>query len=169
MNDNVTTWNLTIPAKNDRIDPSTSPVGVVGVYPQGQDQSGPLAEVAIFRGDDGALVVSIDAFADEPRVRVNLNDGPVYDANPETGEEYENHEIQIGIFARVSAQGTAMPETALCDTCFDKAHKDADKDADDALDASPTDRTWYDCTENTELRCTRCGIDAYGTHLAAEV
>lgn len=40
--------------------------------------------VEFFRGDDGALVVQIDTTGGGGRLRVNINDGAVWDANPET-------------------------------------------------------------------------------------
>lgn len=41
--------------------------------------------LSAFIGTDGALVVQVDTGADTGRVRVNVNDAPVWDADPETG------------------------------------------------------------------------------------
>jgi hypothetical protein len=43
----------------------------------------------VFRGDDGAFVVQVDTFDDTGRVRVNVNDGAVFDGDCHTGERFE--------------------------------------------------------------------------------
>lgn len=44
-------------------------------------------EASIWRSDrDGVLVVQIDTIEQQPptRIRINVNDGPIWDANPDT-------------------------------------------------------------------------------------
>lgn len=53
------------------------------------DAEGSLVELSVFRGDDGALVVQIDTFDDTGRVRVNLNDGAVFDGDCHTGQLFK--------------------------------------------------------------------------------
>jgi hypothetical protein len=53
------------------------------------DSEGSLAELSVFRGDDGAFVVQVDTFDDTGRVRVNVNDGAVFDGDCHTGERFE--------------------------------------------------------------------------------
>jgi hypothetical protein len=43
-------------------------------------------EASIFIGHDGVTVVQIDTPADAGRVRINLNDGPIYDGDPDTDD-----------------------------------------------------------------------------------
>lgn len=51
-------------------------------------QKDPLAEVSVFRGTDGALVIQVDTNDDTGRIRVNVNDGPVFDGDCVTGERH---------------------------------------------------------------------------------
>lgn len=53
----------------------------------GADSS--LTEVSVFRGNDGALVVQIDTNDDTGRIRVNVNDGAVFDGDCESGERFD--------------------------------------------------------------------------------
>lgn len=41
-------------------------------------------------GIDGALVVQVDTAADSGRLRINVNDAPVFDQDTETGVNYLN-------------------------------------------------------------------------------
>lgn len=45
-----------------------------------------LAQVAVYTGEDGALVVHVDTLVDTGHVRINLNDNTVYDGDPEVDE-----------------------------------------------------------------------------------
>lgn len=74
------TENLVLGGPDDRTH------GVVGVYPATDDKAPPVAEVTIFRGTDGALVVQVDTLVDTGHVRINLNDNTVYDGDPEVDE-----------------------------------------------------------------------------------
>lgn len=49
--------------------------------------------VDLFRGDDGAAVVQVDTEPGTGRVRVNVNDAPVFDADPETGVTPDDSEL----------------------------------------------------------------------------
>ena len=42
-----------------------------------------LVQFSVFRGDDGAVVVQIDTDEGLGHLRVNINDGPVFDQDPE--------------------------------------------------------------------------------------
>jgi hypothetical protein len=44
-----------------------------------------LPEISVFRGEDGALVIQVDTNGSDGRVRINLNDAPVWDGDPEVG------------------------------------------------------------------------------------
>lgn len=44
-------------------------------------------EVFVFKSDDGATVVQIDTHGDD-RLRVNVNDGAIYDHGVESGVDY---------------------------------------------------------------------------------
>lgn len=42
-----------------------------------------LVQLAIFRGADGAVVVQIDTDEGAGHIRVNVNDAPIFDQDPE--------------------------------------------------------------------------------------
>lgn len=50
-------------------------------------------KVTMYRGHDGALVVQVDtdevSEGTDPRIRVNVNDGAVYDGHAESGKCYD--------------------------------------------------------------------------------
>ena len=52
--------------------------------------------VYVFTGDDGVPVIQVDTLEDTGRVRVNVNDAPVFDADPETniGPMPSSHDCQ---------------------------------------------------------------------------
>lgn len=65
-----------------------------------------LVGVSLWTGDDGATVVQIDTAQDAGRLRVNVNDGAVFDgivfdARPDHGD---HHPAAIGYAARVVAE-----------------------------------------------------------------
>ena len=63
----------------------------LGVDPELAGEGITLPEVSMYRSDmDGTLVVQVDTDAAVGRIRVNLNDGPVWDGDPEADEGPES-------------------------------------------------------------------------------
>jgi hypothetical protein len=72
----------------------TIPGGEVQVYgpdPVGDGSETALATITAFRSSlDGAMVIQIDTHAsDTERLRVDINDGTVYDAIPNRGDHHD--------------------------------------------------------------------------------
>lgn len=65
---------------------------ILGVYDADEAlRESPHAEISAYRSDgDSAFVVQIDTAADLGQIRVFINDGAVYDADPATGESQLN-------------------------------------------------------------------------------
>jgi hypothetical protein len=81
----------------------------------GTDTHGsPAVRVTVYDGDDGVPVVQLDTTPSAGRVRVNVNDGTVFDADPEgsnpAGENPETRYFATG------AAGDRMNYTATDDT-----------------------------------------------------
>lgn len=51
-----------------------------------RDVGGPIVAVNVWVGDDGTTVVQVDTVRETGRLRINLNDSPVWDGNPDTDE-----------------------------------------------------------------------------------
>lgn len=72
------------------------------------------------------------------------------------------------IYALLTGQGTAAPETALCETHYDDDHREPIEDAAERRAGDPDmpiPGTWSDCSANPELECAECGyyrLDARG-------
>jgi len=73
----------------------------------------------------------------------------------------ENFTAEPGkMYGLVSSQGTAMPETAVCGTCYEHPNF---KVTDQALDNARASADWSggdtftDVTGNSEMRCIECG------------
>lgn len=61
---------------------------ILGVYRA--DFEGPIVEVTAYSSTiDGAVVLEVDTFDSGDRIRVNVNDGTVFDADPEKGTAIE--------------------------------------------------------------------------------
>lgn len=70
-------------------------------------------DVATFRSPiDGALVVQIDTNAETGRVRVNLNEAPVYDGDPDSDENAVALLVNIASLVIETNDGIKYPTNA---------------------------------------------------------
>ena len=51
-----------------------------------RDIGGPIVAVNVWVGHDGTTVVQVDTNSDTGRIRINLNDGILWDGNPDTDD-----------------------------------------------------------------------------------
>lgn len=73
-------------------DPRDGEAPVLGVYGDGDQR---YVEISAFRTEaDDAFAVQIDTGADLGQLRVFVNDGAVYDADPMTGESNRNDDVR---------------------------------------------------------------------------
>jgi len=68
----------------------------------------------------------------------------------------------VKIFARTTRQGTAAPETALCESCLCMDWVKERILQNPVSDIAP-ENLWGDCTDNPELECAECGATAATT------
>jgi hypothetical protein len=64
------------------------------------------------------------------------------------------------MYAMLTDQGTAMPETALCKAHHVEPFIERARWWGEAARDVGVDLTFHDCTGNPELTCTECGVNA---------
>lgn len=63
----------------------------------------------------------------------------------------------------VTEQGTATPETALCEQCYlNKANQGYAREMASRTDDINPENKFVDCSENEAIECCICGKDIFG-------
>ncbi|MEW1734397.1 hypothetical protein AB0346_00405 [Nocardia beijingensis] len=101
---------------NDIVGADYREIDDITVYSRSSTE--PLMAVNIFRGHDGALVVQLDTREGTGRVRVRVNDAPVFDDDPEIYERrtYTLAEIRNGTGFRPGIRFEPVPSSRDEDT-----------------------------------------------------